>query len=497
MELLLSEAMVLIGYFHVALSLIRHRESPQRHFAYLAFAGALTILSTSRSLPFHEDPLGSMVYRKASIIATGIMIPLFFRYATSLFLQFPDRRRWIRVADGLALSVVAVALGVFNHAYALYTVFLPGSLLLAAILIFSLYRFLSGSLSPGRYAALTVTIPAMFSLVLLTGLPNISQEIRTASIMALAAFFLFHSVFLFQRFSGHVISMERNRLRQLHAGKKYRRFFPRSFLNHLGRADIDQVNLGDHILKRMSVMFVDIRNFTGLSERLTPLENFRFINGYLGRIGPVIRSHGGFIDKYIGDGILALFPGNECDDALKAAIDIQAFVKVYNSHRKNSGYPPIRVGVGIHAGELMLGIIGESERLQGTVISDAVNLASRLEGLNKIYGSSIIISNEVLIRLRDIEDYSFRILDRVRVKGKEKEVSVIEVMDGEPDEQREKKKETRDTFEMGLIHFHLLEYDMALESFQTVLKANPEDLAAERYVERCNYYMGLMALSET
>lgn len=138
----------------------------------------------------------------------------------------------------------------------------------------------------------------------------------------------------------------------------YQRFVPEEFLKFLNRESIVDVKLGDQVRKEMSVLFSDIRSFTELSEKMTPEENFNFINSYLQRMGPSIRENNGFIDKYIGDAIMALFPRN-AEDAIKASIQMMEGIKLYNKHRNNQGYAPISIGIGIHTGELMLGTVGK------------------------------------------------------------------------------------------------------------------------------------------
>ncbi len=140
--------------------------------------------------------------------------------------------------------------------------------------------------------------------------------------------------------------------------------------------------MGDHVQREMTVFFSDIRDFTTLSETMTPQENFDFLNSYLRRATPIIRTNHGFIDKYIGDAIMALFP-REPADALQSAVELQRDLVDYNQGRKKAGYKPVRVGIGLHCGELILGTIGEEERMQTTVIADAVNVASRIEGLHE------------------------------------------------------------------------------------------------------------------
>ena len=266
------------------------------------------------------------------------------------------------------------------------------------------------------------------------------------------------------------------------------RFVPREFLKFLKRESIVDARLGDSVQAEMTIMFADIRSFTSLSESMSPQENFEFLNSYLSRVGPVIRQYNGFIDKYIGDGIMALFP-NCAEDAVQAAIEMQQQVKIYNKHRQNSGYKPISIGIGLHTGTLMLGTIGEAERMESTVISDAVNLASRVEGLTKLYGVGIVASVQTLCRIDDPQHYKCRFLDRVQVKGKQTPVAVFEIYDGDSDTMIELKKQTQTYFEQGIFFHYQQQFAQAKQMFLRVLQVNKQDKAAIFYVERCDMLM--------
>ena len=205
------------------------------------------------------------------------------------------------------------------------------------------------------------------------------------------------------------------------------RFIPREFLGFLKKENILEVELGDWTECNMSIFFLDIRNFTTLSEDMSPHDNFRFLNSFLGTFGPIIRIHGGFVDKYPGDGIMALFPGDP-DDALSTALEMRKRLLGYNSGRAMGGYIPIRFGIGIHYGPLMLGTIGENNRMDSTVISDAVNAASRLEGLTKKYSTDILISGDTLRGLARPRDFETRFIAEETVKGKAKAMQVFELL---------------------------------------------------------------------
>ena len=262
------------------------------------------------------------------------------------------------------------------------------------------------------------------------------------------------------------------------------RFVPDRFLHLLEKRSIVDVTLGDSVQKEMSILFSDIRDFTTLSEVMTPAQNFRFINSYLSSMEPIITENYGFIDKYIADAIMALF-NRSANDALRAAIAMLEKLKVYNKNRMKSGYKPIAIGMGINTGSLMLGTVGGHQRMDGTAIGDAVNLASRLESLTKNYGVSLLISNHTFFQIDDVTQYSFRAVDRVRVKGKSERVSVFEVFDADPPKLRDGKLKTKILFEEALLLYNKGMFAEAEIRFSECLQQNPEDTVAQIYARRC------------
>jgi PAS domain S-box-containing protein len=264
----------------------------------------------------------------------------------------------------------------------------------------------------------------------------------------------------------------------------YQRFVPRQFLQLLNKDSIIDVQLGDQVRKEMSVLFADIRNFTHLSERMTPEDNFKFINSYLSCMEPAISKNNGFIDKYIGDAIMALFSG-VADDAVKAAIEMLQTLADYNQHCAQTGYKTIQIGIGINTGSLMLGTVGGKNRMDGTVISDAVNLASRLEELTKDYCVSLLISHHTFERLSNPADYAIRMIDQVQVRGKAELVTVYEIFDTDLPEVREGKFATAEVFTEALSLYTCNHFRKAAQRFRYCLGQNPSDRVAQLYLERC------------
>jgi two-component system sensor histidine kinase ChiS len=267
----------------------------------------------------------------------------------------------------------------------------------------------------------------------------------------------------------------------------YNRFVPHNFLKFLEKESIIDVELGDQVQQEMTILFSDIRSFTTLSEEMSPQETFNFINSYLSRVSPLIREHNGFIDKYIGDAIMALFP-ESADDAVQAALAMQKEVTLYNEYQQQQGYPPISIGIGLHTGNLILGTIGESERMETTVIADAVNLASRLEGLTKYYGAGILVSEHTLSRLSDLQTYSYRLIDRVRVKGKNEPVAIYELYQEDLELFHRLKSEIKTKFEQAIVTYNCQDFRGAIKMFEEILAMNPQDKAAMLYIKRCEHY---------
>lgn len=261
------------------------------------------------------------------------------------------------------------------------------------------------------------------------------------------------------------------------------RFVPQAFLAKIGKPNIVSVALGDNKREHMTVMFSDIRNFTALSETMTPDENFAFINAYLEHVGPVIRDHGGFIDKYIGDAIMALF--ETADDGVRAGLAMLDALDSFNASRVAKGLAPVAIGTGLNTGSLMMGTIGELHRMDGTVISDAVNLAARIESLTKVYRVRMLISQYTYDHLADPAAYAIRPLDVVVVRGKTRPVVLFEVFDRDPPPEREAKLRTREPLLRGVEA--LLRHDIAAARthFEDCLALAPADPAATNLLKSC------------
>ncbi len=266
------------------------------------------------------------------------------------------------------------------------------------------------------------------------------------------------------------------------------RFVPVEFIQLLGRKSLMEVRLGDQVLKDVTVMFVDIRSYTTLSEKMTPEENFKFVNAFNRRIGPIIKLHHGFINQYLGDGIMAVFTRNN-EDALMAAIDIQREIRLYNHSRLAQSRIPIRLGIGVHSGPLVLGITGDEERLDAATISDTVNTASRIESLTKYYKADIILSQQTLQGIsNDQEAFRFRPLGKVQVKGKNEPVNIFECYSGDDEFAIEWKDKTLHLFKSGLQAYLLCDFTLARLYFEQLVTEFSGDETVHWFLDRIAYF---------
>jgi class 3 adenylate cyclase/HAMP domain-containing protein len=265
------------------------------------------------------------------------------------------------------------------------------------------------------------------------------------------------------------------------------RFVPQPFFRSLGKQGILDIQLGDQVQRSMPVMVVNLRNFYRLSQQLTPEENFNFMNSFLKRFGPLVRQEEGLISQYLGAGFMALYPGYP-EQALRTAVEVRRMLAVYNEGRKRAGYVPVDVGIAIHQGPLMMGIIGEEQRWEGRVISEDVHLASVLERLSEPLGASILVTNDYFSKLRDPERFRHRNLGRITPEGQEEAVELIDVYEGDPEPMRLAKERTKTLFERGLMLCQEGRFYDARETFVEVLKLNRLDKAAKLYFYLCDEY---------
>ena len=267
-----------------------------------------------------------------------------------------------------------------------------------------------------------------------------------------------------------------------------KKFVPSEFIRALGKESLSDVLLGDQVEKIVTVLFTDIRDFTSLSEKMTPEENFHFVSSFNAQLGPIIRANRGFINQYLGDSIMALFPESP-EDALKAAVAMQKAVHELNLRRQSKGLPLIIAGIGMHTGPLIMGITGDEHRLDAATISDTVNTAARIESLTKYYRSPLLLSSETLRHISEPDKYKLRHLGKVQLKGKYNLMSIVECIDGNPLEDQQKKMKTLPHFNEAMSLYMDQRFENAVQIFKSIIVTDEEDQTAAFFMEKALHYL--------
>lgn len=213
--------------------------------------------------------------------------------------------------------------------------------------------------------------------------------------------------------------------------EKFRLFVPEQFLNRIAPQGVESIQLGNGKEEELTVLFCDIRGFTAIAESQPATATFAWLNAFFTQMNQAIARHHGFIDKYLGDAIMAVFDrdSHHSEDGLKAAIAMQETLAQFNDRRSQFNLvEPVRIGIGVHTGKGVMGTIGSDRRMDSTVIGDVVNTASRIEDLTKVYGISAIVSEALVQRLPEPQSYHLRYIDRVALRGKQQTTGLYEVV---------------------------------------------------------------------
>ena len=322
--------------------------------------------------------------------------------------------------------------------------------------------------------------------------------------------------------------------------EKFQLFVPEQLLGRIAPQGIESIQLGNVTEEELTILFCDIRGFTAIAESQEARETFEWLNAFFTEMNDCITSHGGFIDKYLGDAIMSVFDKRKSHamDAIEAAVAMQESLQKFNASRQKYNLEnPLNIGTGINTGIGMIGTLGSDRRMDSTVIGDVVNTASRLENLTKIYGCQIIVSENALVHAReflngispnsnskeslllkcDLEvgteetiistshataadsdlpsnNYYYRWIDRVTPRGKQQAIEIYEIWSASsPDS--EVKLLTQVLFDKGIQGWQSERYIAALGYFQQLIEQNPADTVVSFYINRCQEKLGLIPIS--
>jgi len=247
----------------------------------------------------------------------------------------------------------------------------------------------------------------------------------------------------------------------------------------------DKLKLGG-VSKEITVLFSDIKDFTSITEKLSPKQVAKLLNIYLEEMTEVILKNDGMVDKYIGDSVMALFNAvidqqNHPDKACKTALEMIKSLKSINKKLDKEKLPFIDMGIGINTGNAIVGNLGSSFKFEYTAVGDTINLASRLEGLTRVYRVKILVSQ--FTKEKTTKEFLFRLIDKVKVKGKKEAVIIYHLMDRD-----ENNMKIKTLYEKAIEHYFNKEFKEAMEIFKK-LWSKYEDYPSYLLLERCKEFM--------
>lgn len=259
------------------------------------------------------------------------------------------------------------------------------------------------------------------------------------------------------------------------------RFVPHEFAAQLGRDDIRALQLGDHVSRRMIVMFVHLHGVKAAAAKTGPDEGFAILERFFGCIGPIVRDRDGFVDKYVGDMAMALFPYRP-DAPVDAALEILAALRADCAAWAQRYGEHFSIAAGMHGGGLMLGTIGEERRFETTVIADVVNIASRISSLTQQFGAPLLVSGDIGAELR-LERR--RRLAEVAVKGARRPIMIEEIYAADDEPLARAKDAAAERFDTARRLYAAGDFAAAQATFARIAADEPLDLPAAFFRDRC------------
>ena len=489
-------SIIVAAYF--LLMFIRNREEHYNIYIFLAqvLMAVYSMILSVEYLPFSLILMAKIQYSALFIASIGYTFYFqdFFRIHSHWKIK-----TIIAIYTGICCLILFFADSFRNTMFLIYSVFY--FLILVPVNFYGLFLVIYAVKKKIPYAKILLF---GISALIITAFHDISYSslLHSEPVMWLTnsgLFFFILSLFITaaNRFVDIKKKIEKLNIELMQQKNAFFRFVPTQFLSLLGKNSAVDITLGDSSLKSMSVLFSDIRKFASLSEGMNPEDSFKLLNRYLLRMETSIMQNDGFVDKYIGDTIMALFseiPGvddnrTSADRAVYAAINMQYQLDDFNKHLQLQHSEIIHMGTGINTGPLILGTVGNSHKLDTAVLGDSVRLASRLERLTYYYHTRILISDYTLEMLSNPDHLLIRELDCIVVKEKRKPVIIYEIFDADNAEIKEQKLFTRENFINGLELYKLRKFNEAHKIFKALRNKYQHDIIFTIYLKRCLEYV--------
>lgn len=479
-DLFLTGSLLIMGIYHFGLYSLRRKDKSSFYLGIFCFLMILRILTTGNRMLFSNfEFLSWEVGIKIEFLTFYLATPVFARF---IFFLYPNEFHEIAMKIIFYVSLAFSFIVIFTRTKIFALTAIPFQVFTVSALFYVIYVLILAIQNSRQGSPLAlIGFIVLFSTIINDILYN-NGAINTAQLAPFGLFgFIFSQAFLLSiRFSKDFFSIESLTENLTKTNQSYSRFIPKEFLIYLeeNKSEIQGTK------KEITILFCDIRSLNENEDQLNSEKNIYSTNEFIRHINPIIRQHKGFIDRYVGDAIMAIFPLS-ADDAVSAALEIVRYLEDYNRKQKNKNLSPLKLGIGIHTNTLTFSTTQDSEGNEGTFLTDAIDLAARIEGFTKIYGSTIIVSEQTILNFTRGENYNFRFLGKVEIKGRIEPCSIFEIYNLDSPEVVEKKNTTKKDFEKAVIEYYKGNKEIASQIFQKVFQINKYDLATYYFLQKC------------
>ncbi|XDD50268.1 adenylate/guanylate cyclase domain-containing protein [Leptospira sp. WS92.C1] len=505
-EVFLYGIYFIFGIYHILFYITRRQDLYYLYFGFFSFVSSIYFFSSSnliyqKFVNTHSD-IDSSLFFRAEYSSLMLILPTFYYFIKDYFYQ---KQKTGVVPSIFVYLLILLFIAVWITPFSWTHVALK---ICQVLMIFFLFYILFFSIQTvQRKKQDARKILAGISACILFAVWDLLDSIFKIVGLHYPFFKIVYSLFIIT-----IISILVSRYIQLYKDAQslnkelsnqkdaFYRFVPADFIRILDKESPVSIAIGDNKEKSMTVLFSDIRDFTSISEAIKPSHTIAFLNSYLSEMEDLVYQTAGFVDKYVGDAILALFADyndradkenfNSADNAVEAAIKMIRVVQSGRLQREFS-IPPgwnLDVGIGINTGSLILGTVGSKRRIDTTVIGDAVNLASRLQSLSSLYQSRILISHHTFLQLNRLSEVGIRMIDTAFVKGRNQAVDIYEVFEADPAEIKDFKYKTIDQFAEGIAEYKAGKFYDATNIFKQLYRDEPRDNLSKIYLKRCKLY---------
>lgn len=467
------------------LFLFRKNDFTSFYFALFCLVTLMRVVSTGEIMLVQLIPnIHYEIVTKFEYFSFFLLAPIFFKFFQELF---PSQVSGKIVKISLSIGgILGMIVCLFNLRIYNYFVDFNYILIILTMIIIYYYQILNII----KKVEDSITVFLCSSVLIVFILNDILYNLKiiiTGEFMQIGVFiFLFaQSVILSRRFSLAFRDIEKLSNHLTIINSAYSNFVPKEFLRILNKTSITDVALGNLVQKDITILFSGIRGFTSIAEKIDPEEIFSILNKYYTGVTSIIRKNKGFIDKFIGDEIVVLFP-ESAEDALIAAGEINQYLQEFNKSQASLGKLNFKIGIGIHSGSVTLGTLGGKERMDTTVIGNAVGIAKKIETLTKSFSVPIIISSSTFSRLPDNFKLNSREIEHLRVGGSEGFITLYDYFGSEESSNIDKIKSVASEYFRALTLYRGGYFAKAKDLFSYCQSLLPYDPIFSLHINRCN-----------